>query len=180
MFRNAISPREAMMAHEGFHAGTATGFAGATKVILSIMLFTISARNPVYSDEVAGNEALAIPREITFDRFVTLRIRPPCTLYSHGSKLTIVPQNIKFDEFLEAVEWPSDVPNFVMALRPQDPESLIYCFDMLAGFSFKKEVVVRFERTTMIVTTEGVLAVGKDCEMPEVLEKGGATPLLDE
>jgi len=53
-------------------------------------------------------------QRVEFKREILLRISPPCTLSSEGSKLTVYPQETTFAEFTKDVSWEHGVPGYLV------------------------------------------------------------------
>ena len=113
-------------------------------------------------------------QRVEFKREILLRISPPCTLSSEGSKLTVYPQETTFAEFTKDVSWEHGVPGYLVGT---DPTSKSFDFDLMDTVTFRKEVVIRVVRTTIRVTDGGVILVAKGSRMPRAMkEKEAASP----
>jgi hypothetical protein len=134
--------------------------------IAGLLLGVLCLGNLLHSAD--GKQASAEgTREIRFEKEIWLKITPPCSLESEGSKLTVYPQNVDFKSFVRAVDWEHGVPGY---LRETAGDAKGFDFDLTDRVDFKEKMIVRIARTTMRVTTEGMIRVGKDGVMPEVLK----------
>jgi hypothetical protein len=116
----------------------------------------------------AGDGLLERNYEVKFDREVWLRISPPCVLDASGSKLTVFPQGIPFERFIESVKWEQGIPGY---LTKTEKASKSFDFDLTSRVSIKAEMVLRIVRTTANVTKEEVVIVVKGSKRPKVLRQ---------
>lgn len=114
----------------------------------------------------AGEVLLKENQVIKFDKEVWIKVSPPCTLGTSGSKLTVYPQSVKFADFVKLVNWKHGMPAY---LRGTDPASTTFDFDLTDLTTFKGEMILKIVRTTRNFTSDGVVVIYKNSNLPVVI-----------
>jgi hypothetical protein len=126
---------------------------------------------PLWTSASGADEAVILKedQEITFNYGVMLEVLPPCAIGSSGSKLVVTPQEVSFAGFMESVSWSLGVPGY---LKSTPPDSKAFDFDLIQTVTFSKRVILKIERVTTGVTTEGIVVIKAGSRLPTVLKKG--------
>ena len=128
----------------------------------------ISAATVVLINQLTAAEAIRDDREIVFSKEVCLIVKPPCTLDSRGSKLTVYPQEMRFSDFVKAVQWEHKMPAY---LEGSDESSISFDFDLTQSVTFQKAMVLIIRRTTSTVSSKGTIIVRKGSILPTIAKR---------